>query len=58
MTNANPFRRTKSDLAHLSNSLQPNKLQANTLNSNLSPFGLGKQAVVMSPQSITFRSSF
>ena len=56
MANANPFRRIKSDLAHLSNSLQPNKLQANTLNSNLSPFGLGKQAVVSSPQSITFRS--
>ena len=51
MTNANPFRRIKSDLAHLSNSLQPNKLQANTLNSSLSPFGLGKQTAVGFSQS-------
>jgi len=57
MTNANPFRRIKSDLAHLSNSLQSNKLQANTLNSSLSPFGLGKQTAVGSPQSLAFRPS-
>ena len=57
MTNANPYS-TKNTLAHLSNSLQPNKLQANTLASGLSPFGHGKQAVVTSAQSLTFRPSF
>ena len=57
MTNANPFR-TKSNLASLSRSLQPIKLKADTLVTHLSPFGLGKQTIVSSAQSNTFRPSF
>lgn len=56
MTNASPFR-IKNNLANLTQSLQPITLKANTLATHLSPFGLGKRALVSSPQSITFRPS-
>jgi hypothetical protein len=56
MTNANHYR-TKNDLANLSQSLQPNRLQANTLATHLSPFGHGKQAAVSSSHNFTFRPS-
>jgi hypothetical protein len=56
MTNANFFK-TKNVLADLNQGLQSNKLKANSLATHLSPFGLGKQAVVSSAKSLPFRPS-
>jgi hypothetical protein len=56
MTNANPFKASNT-LTNLSHSLQSNELKANTLATHLSPFGLGKQAVVKSSQGLAFRPS-